>query len=287
MTLISLHAQAFLRQLSPHQIDWLLEHARQGRQAPPSDWVAWCSDSFFLGWITPDRAEELVAFLPRCTRDKQSLTWHTAHQNSLQRSHDLQCFLTEQLKRGFLTGWRNELFSLWEDNHSPPHPEVEPWLCVERAGFRHLGLMSHAVHINGFCVDGFMWTGRRAESKATDPCQLDNLTAGGLPTGETLEMAVGRELQEEAGWTQTTRDILHSMGCLRTQRATPEGWHDETLWVYNLDVPCDFHPVNTDGEVQSFHRFSPHEVIARIEAGEFTADASLTLCQGLGLAAAG
>jgi hypothetical protein len=51
-------------------------------------------------------------------------------------------------------------------------------------------------------------------------------------------------------------------------------------------VPGHFAPVNADGEVQSFHRLSPHEVIARIQADEFTADASLALCQGLGLMSA-
>jgi 8-oxo-dGTP pyrophosphatase MutT (NUDIX family) len=192
----------------------------------------------------------------------------------------------EQSKRGILMGWRHEFFSLWENNGASPQPEIQPWLCVERAGFRHLGLMSHAVHIHGFCMDGFMWAGRRADNKATDPGKLDNFTAGGLPAGETLEMTVRRELQEEAGWKQGNRETLQAMGHLRTQRATPEGWHDETLWVYNLDVPGHFAPVNADGEVQSFHRLSPHEVIALIQADEFTADASLALCQGLGLMSA-
>lgn len=128
-----------------------------------------------------------------------------------------------------------------------------------------------------------MWAGRRANDKATDPGKFDNLTAGGVPVGECLEMTVRRELQEEAGWTQNTHGLLHGVGSLRTQRAEPEGWHDETLWVFNLDVPSQFVPVNQDGEVQSFHRLSPHEVISLLQAGQFTADASQALCQGLGL----
>jgi hypothetical protein len=73
---------------------------------------------------------------------------------------------------------------------------------------------------------------------------------------------------------------------LRTQRTESEGWHDETLWVYNLDVPQHFIPLNQDGEVQSFERLSAQSVISRIEAGEFTTDASLALCKGLGLPSA-
>lgn len=182
------------------------------------------------------------------------------------------------------TNW--QFYSLWPNANKPPDPDISPWLCIERAGFRHLGLMSHAVHINGFCADGTMWAGRRADNKATDPGKLDNLTAGGLPAGETAKMAVQRELQEEAAWSQNCAGLLHGMGALRTQRTEPEGWHDETLWVYNLDVPHHFIPLNQDGEVQSFERLSAQSVISRIEAGEFTTDASLALCKGLGLPSA-
>jgi isopentenyldiphosphate isomerase len=283
MTRTSLHAQTFLQQLSANQRDWLRRHALQTRQLPPSDWIAWYGDSFFLGWVPAARADQLVARLPLCTRRQQRLTWETAHQSSLQRSQDLQFFITEQAQRGLLGGWRNEFFSFWLNSCIAPNPEISPWLCIERAGFRHLGLMSHAVHINGFCPDGHMWAGRRASNKATDPGKLDNLTAGGIPAGESAEMTVRRELQEEAGWNQNTVGLLHGVSALRTQRTEPEGWHDETLWVYNLDLPHDFSPVNKDGEVESFHRWSPHDVIARIQAGEFTADASLALCRGLGL----
>jgi hypothetical protein len=70
---------------------------------------------------------------------------------------------------------------------------------------------------------------------------------------------------------------------VRTQRIEPQGWHDEQLLVFNLEVPAERLPVNMDGEVQAFLRLSPGEVVTRMQAGEFTPDACASLAQGLGL----
>jgi 8-oxo-dGTP pyrophosphatase MutT (NUDIX family) len=283
MTPLSRHAQAFLRKLNTRQLDWLKRYALQNRQDPPDDWIAWWGDDLFLGWLPRQRAQQLVVFMRRCTLSQQTLIWNTRHQNSLERSHDVQSFLKDQAQKGRLTGWRNEFYSLWPDPATPPDPGISPWLCIERAGFRHLGLMSHAVHINGFCADGSLWCGHRASGKTTDPDLFDNLTAGGLPAGEKASATAERELFEEAGLTLTPKHSLSWAGAVRTQRTEPQGWHDEVLWVYNLDMPESFQPHNKDGEVQAFYRWCPGEVITHMQDGQFTSDAIHALCQGLGL----
>lgn len=283
MTPTSLHAQAFWLQLDAHHRDWLFNRAQQHQQKPPNDWVAWYGDTRFLGWVPQTRAEQMVVFLPGCNLANAKLVWSTAHQNGLQRSHDLQAFLLDQAARGRLQGWRDEFFCLWESPTLPPNPQIPPWLCVERAGFRHLGLMSHAVHINGFCADGSLWCGHRAHDKPTDPDLFDNLSAGGLPAGEDALCTAHRELKEEAGFTCSPQHALSWAGGVRTQRNEPQGWHDEILCVYNLDVPSTFKPVNQDGEVQGFYCWQPAEVLDRMQAGKFTHDAVQALCQGLGL----
>ena len=62
-----------------------------------------------------------------------------------------------------------------------------PLCALERAAFRPFGLMSQAVHLNGLVEteDGLrFWIGRRSPHKAVDPNKLDNLTGGGISSGE-------------------------------------------------------------------------------------------------------
>jgi isopentenyldiphosphate isomerase len=278
------HAQAFLDQIQGPQRDWLMAFAQRGPTQPPAHWLPWSGDGHALGWVSPERAEHMVLHLPGCTLRDGQLDWHAGAAHALQRSHVLQNFLKTQADRGHLQGWRDEFFNFWLKPNVPPSAHDTPWLCVERAGFRHLGLMSHAVHINGFCGNGKLWCARRSSTKATDPGLWDNLTAGGLTAGEEAIHAVRRELAEEAGWHWSPRQNLNWAGAVRTRRTEPEGWHDEVLLVYNLDVPDAFQPTNQDGEVQEFACWDPEQVVSAVQAGAFTADAAHALCQGLGLA---
>jgi 8-oxo-dGTP pyrophosphatase MutT (NUDIX family) len=183
--------------------------------------------------------------------------------------------------QGLLTGWRDERFSFWHTDCSTPDPQRPALLDVERSGFRWLGMLSHAVHVNGFMPDGRLWCGRRALSKATDPGLLDNITAGGLPSGETAQTCLQRELAEEAGLFSLDGHGLQGAGKVRTSRLEPQGWHDEIVHVFNLTLGNAFAPVNQDGEVAEFVRLSPQQVLAKMLGGEFTVDAVQTLIQGL------
>jgi isopentenyldiphosphate isomerase len=142
-------------------------------------------------------------------------------------------------------------------------------------------MLSHAVHVNGFSPDGRLWCGRRALNKATDPGMLDNVTAGGLPSGETAQTCLQRELAEEAGLFNLEGHVLQAAGSVRTSRIEPQGWHDESVLVFNLTLADTFIPVNQDGEVAEFMCLSAQQVLARMLAGEFTVDAVQTLIQGL------
>jgi ADP-ribose pyrophosphatase YjhB (NUDIX family) len=110
---------------------------------------------------------------------------------------------------------------------------------------------------------------------------LDNLTAGGLPHGETVQTCVQRELAEEAGLFSLDGHLLQAAGSVRTSRLEPQGWHDEIVHVFNLKLASDFVPVNQDGEVAEFMCLTAPQVLAQALAGAFTVDAVQTLIQGL------
>ena len=273
--------QAFWSRLSGPQQAWL---ARQllAHHAPPDAGLVWSCDGIDIGWVPADRAQDMVALLPGCTIAQGRLHWRSGAGHALQRSQALQGFLVQQAEHGRLTGWRGEFFAWWPDTPAwPPGLDLPPFLCVERAGFRHLGMMSHAVHIHGFLPQGDLWCGRRSDHKATDPGLLDNLAAGGLTAGETPLATAVRELAEEASLHLSDPTRLQGAGVIRTQRLEPQGWHDEQLLVYTLHLSEQETPINADGEVQEFLRLSPDEVVSRMQSGQFTVDACASLAQSL------
>ncbi len=219
--------------------------------------------------------------LPRCVFHEGALLWDAAHESPARRSAQMQAALQRLHDQGHVQGWRDEAFCFWPDADASPDAQHAAFLQMERAGFRFLGMMSHAVHINGFTPDARMWCGQRSATKATDPGMWDNVTAGGLAAGETLARCARRELWEEAGYRLQAPEALVLAGRVRISGATPTGWHDEMLHVYNLSLPADFAPCNQDGEVQSFACLSASEVMAQLAAGPFTADAALAIALGV------
>lgn len=227
------------------------------------------------------RALQVSQDLADCRWIDNHLVWYPQGAGFEERSRALQTLLLQHRKQGLVTGWRDECFSFWNAGFDSPDAQVLAYLSVERAGFRYLGMMSHAVHINGFLPDGRLWCGRRSRHKATDPGLLDNLAAGGLPTGESILACAQRELYEEAGVSAIAEGALVRMGFVRTSRPEPEGWHDEILHVCNLELEPNFAPANQDGEVDEFVCLYPPEVLERIRQGAFTVDAAVALAQGL------
>jgi ADP-ribose pyrophosphatase YjhB (NUDIX family) len=189
---------------------------------------------------------------------------------------------------GHVTGWRNEKFSYWPDtvilaNGHPIEPtdKLAAAFEMERAAYRFFGLRAHAVHVNGFTEDGYIWCGRRSLDKATDPGMLDNMAAGGLTVGESLQSCGVREMAEEAGLSEALALSAVAQGQVTTCRAVPRGWHYETLWVYNLLMPADVKPVNQDGEVAEFSLLSPQQVVQAIAEKQMTVDAACVLAHAV------
>ncbi len=169
---------------------------------------------------------------------------------------------------GYIPGWRNEDFA-WVDQNG------HKYFCLERAAFRTFGFRSMATHINGFTSKNTIWLGRRSETKSTDPGKLDNLAAGGITADETPWVSARRELWEEAGVPAQIADQIEPVGRIHMRRPIPgRGFHDEQLYVYDLELADNFVPTNHDGEVSGFIEISLAEAAARILADEFTSDAA-------------
>ncbi len=188
--------------------------------------------------------------------------------NPLTLSKSLAKLADKMRQGGFIPGWRHEEFAwVGKDGHE--------YFRMERAAFRTFGFQSMASHINGFTKSGHLWLGRRSETKATDPGRLDNLAAGGIGADETPWVNARRELWEEAGVPLQIAEQIMPAGRIHMRRPIPNrGFHDEQLFIYDLELAENFIPTNHDGEVSGFIQIPLSEAAARILADEFTSDAA-------------
>ncbi len=191
-----------------------------------------------------------------------------ANSQPIRLSESLAKLADRMHQGGFIPGWRHEDFA-WIDQNG------HEYFRLERSAFRTFGFRSMATHINGYTKAGNLWLGRRSETKATDPGRLDNLAAGGIGADETPWVNARRELWEEAGVPPQISDQIEPVGRIHMRRPIPgRGFHDEQLYIYDLELADHFIPTNHDGEVSSFIEISLSEAAARILADEFTSDAA-------------
>lgn len=224
-----------------------------------------------IGYLNPEYIPYLQEFFkkqshPPLLMESDRLTIHFGKPKDLSAS--LNGLANQMRMDGLIPGWRNEEFA-WVDQNG------HQYFHLERAAFRTFGFRSMATHINGYTKSYTIWLGRRSETKPTDPSKLDNLVAGGISADETPWVCARRELWEEAGVPLQIADHIEPVGRIHMRRPIPgRGFHDEQLYVYDLELAQNFIPTNHDGEVSGFIEVSYAEAAARILADEFTSDAA-------------
>jgi 8-oxo-dGTP pyrophosphatase MutT (NUDIX family) len=301
----------FAAGLSQSDMDLLGQRWAGKRQPPPADWVRLSvhvdprttqaldrSRAVFQGVVGLMPASHSVLLRGVMHTDvlSQDVAGHlTLHGNVQTLSDHVQHAMHALHRMGALGGWRNELQAMVVDTaHSVDATDdgentsamamnnAPSQLVFERCGHQFLGGVTHAVHVNALTPDGLMWCGRRALSKATDPGRLDNVCAGGVPVGESLQETLRREMMEEAGINLEQCSAVAAVATVRTSRSEAIGWHDEYLHVTNVLLPPHVVPRNQDGEVSGFELLHSHQVMQAIRDNDMTADAGLTVVQALG-----
>ena len=175
--------------------------------------------------------------------------------------------------QGCIYGWRDETYAI------RTAVDAAPLAYIERAAARFFGTMTYAVHLNGIVKyadrASQLWIARRSDTKATDPGMLDNVVAGGIAWGLSIEETIAKECWEEAGIEAAVAANAAPGRTVHVLQSLPEGTQAEQIFIYDLMLPEDFAPRNQDGEVGE-HRLARIDEVARwIEDGEMTVDASL------------
>ncbi len=193
---------------------------------------------------------------------EQLLRWDEVfyrHENRLILNPELQTFdartqavapVMEALhKEGIIDTWVNEPYAV---SHTF---EETPRMAVERAAASFLGIRGYGIHINGLVKKEqgiYCWVAVRAKDKPFWPGKLDQMVAGGQGIDIGLMENVIKESAEEADIPEELASQAQARGCLHYCAESSRGISIDTLFNYDLWLPEDFTPVNTDGEVDSF-----------------------------------
>ena len=143
----------------------------------------------------------------------------------------------------------------------------EPLAQIDRVAVPWFGVRAWGVHVNGFVrkPNGIhLWIGERAANRPAEPGKLDNMIGGGQPIGLSPEENLCKEAKEEADIDAPLALTAKKIRSLDYHLERNGGMRNDTLFIYDLELPTSFTPRNTDGEVAAFHLMSLPEVAALV-----------------------
>lgn len=248
--------------------------------------LPWLIDGQVVGWLRPQLAEVLasrdqVFTLTRNARSSTlspqpvALALHESLDDFASRTDALRQ-VSEWLAAQDLTG------PLLDEPYPVTPAGREAALCViDRATGAYFGIRAFGQHLNGYTRRGddiYMWIGRRAQDRLVFPGYLDNMVAGGLPHGISLQDNLLKECEEEAGLAPELARKSVPVGAVSYNRVAKRGYRPDVLYCYDLELPGDFVPHNTDGEVESFSLLEVREVARLVrETSEFKLNCNLVV----------
>jgi 8-oxo-dGTP pyrophosphatase MutT (NUDIX family) len=156
-----------------------------------------------------------------------------------------------------------------------------PCAEIDRAGLPALGLPAFGIHVNGYVRTDtglHLWVGHRARDRQVAPGKLDHLVAGGITSGYSAGETVIKEAEEEAGLTADIARLARPVGQVTYRMSLPEGLRNDTLFIYDLELPQGVVPVGNDGEVERFELMPIAKVMEIVrETDEFKFNVNLVL----------
>jgi len=243
----------------------LIDHIHRCQSADMSRYLPWLIGGEPVGWVRRDVAARLANYPSVFASDEKSVRLRDHLQSFDHRSAAVGDVARDLYEAGVFSGWRNEWFPVVRRFGSAP------LMRLERGAVPMFGVQAFGVHVNGFVRDGGtlkLWIGKRAPDRPIEPGKLDHLVAGGLPLGMSVADCLAKEAEEEASIPAALAARAKPVGAIR-YRMEHQGWlRNDTMFVYDLELPADFKPVNHDGEIASFRLMTLDEVETILAAGE-------------------
>lgn len=228
-----------------------------------------------IGWLREDfvgvlaRRPELFLVQPHAVTLAPDLA------TPEERTQALDGFLRGLQAEGYFPAWREERYPVTQRFGQPP------LMAMERAAVASFGIRAYGVHLTGFVrrPDGLhIWVATRARNKPTYPGMLDNTVAGGQPAGLSLLDNMIKECKEEAGIPEQLARQAKPVGFVSYCMEQQDGLKPDILFNYDLELPENFTPRNTDGELEKFELWPATAAMARVrDSFDFKFNCNLVL----------
>jgi len=214
-----------------------------------------------VGWIRHDTARRLAAF-PEAFRftGESAVCLHPGLDTPEDRSRAIDAVAAALARDGAAPPLRGERYPVtgrWGE---------APLMTIDRGIVSVFGIGAFGVHVNGVVAkaDGLhLWIGKRAADKPVAPGKLDNMIAGGQPAHLGLMDNLVKEAAEEADVPEALARTARPVGAICYCLEDRWGLKPDVMFCYDLAVPEDFTPRNTDGEMAEF-RLLPIAEVARL-----------------------
>lgn len=239
-----------------------LDRINENNVWKPAHFRHWVVDGCRVGHVRQGLVPRLARFNDIFVVEDDAVHLHERFTSFSARSAAMDEVLRALEEEGVVKGRRNEYYPVTRTYAEPP------FLQMERAGVPHFGVRAFGVHMNGFVrrADGIhMWIGRRAKDKPTYPGMLDNTVAGGQPIGISLRDNLIKECKEEANIPAAMARQAVAVGCITYTVEADDGLKPDVQFCYDLEMPDDFTPRNTDGEIAEFHLWPIAKVAQVVE----------------------
>ena len=237
-----------------------LEHIENCNHYNPKLYKPFRIDNQVLGWIDETFSQQISRWGDVFNINDLEIVLNPKLSTAEQRSNAIAPILETLHKENVIDSWVGELYAV---NHAYGE---EPLLLMERAAVSFFGIRGYGVHLNGLVEksDGtYIWIARRTKDKPFWPGMLDQMVAGGQPAGIGRLDNLIKECAEEANIPKSIASKAELVSTLHYRGASTRGMSVDTLFNYDLTLPEDFVPKNTDGEVDEFI-LMPLEEMAKI-----------------------
>jgi len=222
-----------------------------------------------IGWAKDSFVNQLQPFTSVFSITSNELSFMSNLNTKELRTQAITPVIEILHQQGIINSWVGETYAITNTFG------VESFFHMERAAVAYFGVRSYGVHINGLVKkpDGLhIWIARRTKDKPFWPGKLDQIVAGGQPAGISLMGNVIKESAEEANIPEHLAaqaelvSEIHYLGKNTLNKSQKNlvnnrlGMNSDTLFNYDLWLPEDFVPENTDGEVDEFMLMSLDEM---------------------------
>jgi hypothetical protein len=238
-----------------------LDHIRACNAHDPAQFRPFELDGKAIGFVRKEFMARLAAFSDIFLVEDDKVSLRPQFRTCNERSQAIRHVTLALQKDSTLPPDHGEDYAIVEEWGQPP------LFLLDRAHVSAFGLKAFGLHVNGFVrkTTGLhLWIGTRSLDKSVAPGKLDNMVAGGQPAGLTLAENLLKEAAEEADIPPELARTAKPVGALSYLMGGRLGLKPDTMFLYDLEVPEDFIPRNTDGEITSFALMPVEEVMERV-----------------------